>query len=686
MRSWRYNGIFYGCSENDPSCGQAAYYTESLLWRSLWILLCLVIGSALHAQTPDSTSNQAIDVLSMRKSVRVLEPTRTIDYFYGDVVLKHEDTYIYCDTATLEGKVVHAWGNVIIRQGDTLAIFSDLLHYDGTTRLAELDNRVVLKNREYQLFTERLVYDVENKIATYQQGATLNDGKTILRSRQGRFLVEQDDMYFTDQVEIVDPEFRLKTDSLRYGTDLKIARFIAPTIILFDSTQVYTEGGYYNIERKRAYFDKNPQYKSDTKKARALIIEYDGQLRKTSLIGEARYEDDTSVAKADTMHLEDGNNQFSLLGNAYYKSEQQEVVGDQLIYDRVNKRFQTSGRSRITDKEQILESDSLRFDDEKGLGIAKGQVIWQDTVQQTAIFSEVLEQQRESEYVRAYGGRPLLRIRMDEQFLYIAGDTLVSKKIPAIAEKDSLSLVAADSLTQESTAAADSLSSESDSIKIMLMYGHVQIYREDLRGVCDSLVFQLKDSVITMYDSPIMWSDSTQFSADTIRIKAMEGRIHQIDLLQESMVIMTKDQEYFDQIKGKLLEVSFDGGKVNEVDVLGNAQTVYYIRDAEEAYVGVNNKKAGTMKVWLADNQVGKVRFYGQPDGNFSSMGQTDHDAIKIPGFKWEWSKRPGHPSTMSELHWIDWSRWFQPGTKEQSFEDSGDAPEPEAVRPEGGQ
>jgi lipopolysaccharide export system protein LptA len=684
MKRCPHSGIFRRCSENDSSFGQAIKVAGIPVWSSLWILVCLLFGSALYGQTPDSTSNQAIDVLSMRKSVRVLEPTRTIDYFYGDVVLKHQDTYIYCDTATLEGKVVHAWGNVIIRQGDTLAIFSDLLHYDGTTRLAELDNRVVLKNMDYQLFTERLVYDVQNKIATYQQGATLNDGKTILRSRQGRFDVEQDDMYFTDQVEIVDPEFKLKTDSLRYGTDLKIARFIAPTIIVFDSTQVYTEGGYYNIERKRAYFDKNPQYRSDTKKARALIIEYDGQLRKTSLIGEARYEDETSVAKADTMHLEDGNDQFSLLGNAYYKSEQQEVVGDQLLYDRANKRFQTSGRSRITDKEQVLESDSLRFDDEKGLGIARGKVIWQDTVQQMAIFSQVLEQQRESEYVRAYGGRPLLRIRMDEQFLYIAGDTLISKKVPAIAEYGDQTQ-AVDSLTQESTTEADSISSDPDSIKIMLMYGNVQIYREDLRGVCDSLVFQLKDSIITMYNSPVMWSDSTQFSADTIRIKAREGKIHQIHLVRESMVIMTKDQVYFDQIKGKLLEVSFDGGKVNEVDVLGNAQTVYYIRDAAEAYVGVNNKKAGTMKVWLSDNQVSKVRFYGQPDGNFSSMGQTDHDAIKIPGFKWEWTKRPRHPSTMSDLSWIDWSIWFQKETEEQSDEESEDESEQDSTLPEGG-
>jgi lipopolysaccharide export system protein LptA len=654
------------------------------LLRNVWILFFIAFGSTLWSQTTDSTSNQAIDVLSMRKSVRVLEPTRTIDYFYGDVVLKHEDTYIYCDTATLEGKVVHAWGNVIIRQGDTLAIFSDLLHYDGTTRLAELDNRVVLKNREYQLFTERLVYDVQNKIATYQQGATLNDGKTILRSRQGKFLVEQDDMYFTDQVEIVDPEFRLKTDSLRYGTDLKIARFIAPTIIVFDSAQIYTESGYYNIERKRAYFDKNPQYKSDLKKARAQIIEYDGQLRKTSLIGEARYEDDSSVAKADTMHLEEGNNQFSLLGNAYYKSEQQEVVGDRLLYDRARKRFQTSGRSRITDKEQVLESDSLRFDDEKGLGIAKGQVIWQDTVQQTAIFSEVLEQQRESEYVKAYGGRPLLRIRMDEQFLYIAGDTLISKKVPAGIEEHAHP-VAVDSLAVENTTEADSIQVKPDSIKVMLMYGNVQIYREDLRGVCDSLVFQLKDSVITMYDAPVMWSDSTQFSADTIRIKAIEGKIHQIHLVHESMVIMTKDQTYFDQIKGKMLEVSFDAGKVNEVDVSGNAQTVYYVRDAEEAYVGVNNKKAGTMKVWLADNQVGKVRFYGQPDGNFSSMGQTDHDAIKIPGFKWEWPKRPGHPSTMSDLNWIDWSVWFQTEAEKQSDAEDDAVRESESILPDGG-
>src|SRR5690606_24958548 len=121
---------------------------------------------------------------NMRKSIRQLQGNESVDFFYGDVVLKQDQVIIFCDSATMQGKQVHAWGNVVIKQGDTLTIFSDILRYDGNTRIAELDNNVVLENKDYKLYTNRLIYDVFNKIATYHNDATLSDGKTFLRSRK----------------------------------------------------------------------------------------------------------------------------------------------------------------------------------------------------------------------------------------------------------------------------------------------------------------------------------------------------------------------------------------------------------------------------------------------------------------------------------------------------------------------
>ncbi len=622
----------------------------------LWLAVSVFGMLDIFGQDISTQPESSIEVLSMNKSIRQVQPDKTVDFFYGEVVLKHEQTYIYCDSATLEGKLVHAWGNVVIRQGDTLAIFSDLLHYDGNTRMAELDNRVVLQNKEYQLFTERLLYDAASRIASYSFGATLSDGKTTMRSKIGKYVIDSDDMFFQENIEIADPDFKLKTDSLQYSTDLKIAKFLGPTRIALDSAQIYTEGGFYNIAQKLAYFDKNPQYQSNSQKAKAQIISYDGNRQYVSLLGEARYFEENTQASADTMYLDQQNNEFSLIGNGVYKSQEQEVEGEWLIYNKKNKRFRSEGRSRIVDKAQILESDDLKFDDDSGLGIASGKVIFRDTAQNLNIFSSVLEQHKEKDYARAYGGRPLLMIELDNRYLYVSADTLISSKIPSNTQKKQLESV------EKEVGDMDGIvedSMQKDSIKIISMYGNVQIFREDVRGWCDSLVFNVQDSLITLFQSPVLWSDSTQFTGDTIQLKAKDGKIHRIWMLSESLVIMGKDTLYYDQIAGKKLEVSFEAGKVRQVHVLGNAQTIYYARDAQQALIGVNQKKSGTMKVWLGDNQVETVRFYGQPDGQFLPMGQADHIGMRLSGFVWLWYKRPIHPANMTELAWIDWSLWY---------------------------
>jgi lipopolysaccharide export system protein LptA len=678
----------------------------------LLLVLAVLFTTIMQAQTEDSPPSKAIDVLSMRKSVRQVESDRTIDFFYGDVVLKQDQTYIYCDSATMEGKIVYAWGNVVIRQGETTTIFSDILRYDGNTRLAELDNNVVLQSEDKRLHTQRLIYDAFNKIATYTQGATLNDGNTKLKSKRGKYYVQREDVYFMDQVEVSDPEFRLKTDSMRYSTDSKITHFLMPTIIQFDTSKIYTESGYYNIERRLAYFDKNPQYTSGQKKAKARVIEYDGREGITRLIDEAWFEEESTNARADTMILDSKKDEFSLFGNAIYKTPDQEFTGDQLVYNRNTKQVRSSGRSRVIDGNQILESSSLDFDDASGIGIASGMVIWQDTKEGITIYAEQLEQNKASAYVKAYGGRPLLIVSLDNKNLYIAGDTLLSFKVPTkpvpaenseaegdfTASDEEVDLSEANSEDEDESApmvmSKDTVSTLQDvpletkamksedepsvsdigeqpaksdevqiplrqealdSIRLMVMHGNVHIYREDMRGLCDSLVFHSVDSLFTLFGDPYMWSDSTQFSGDTIVLAAKNGKLDEMRILTNALVILTDDGAFYDQISGKTLQARFEQGKAEEVLVSGNAQTVYYVKNEEKAYTGVNVKKAGKMRIWFEDNTVRKVRFYSQPDGEFLPMGQTDHEAIRLSGFVWRMEERPESPEFMTDLKWINW-------------------------------
>jgi hypothetical protein len=51
-------------------------------------------------------------------------------------------------------------------------------------------------------------------------------------------------------------------------------------------------------------------------------------------------------------------------------------------------------------------------------------------------------------------------------------------------------------------------------------FRHVKIFKTDLQGLCDSLTYLLHDSLMTMYNSPILWTNNGQVTAKLIKVTA----------------------------------------------------------------------------------------------------------------------------------------------------------------------
>jgi lipopolysaccharide assembly outer membrane protein LptD (OstA) len=60
----------------------------------------------------------------------------------GNVILKHNYILLYCDSAYLYSATnkADAFGNVHIRESDTMNIYADMLTYNGNTKLADFKN------------------------------------------------------------------------------------------------------------------------------------------------------------------------------------------------------------------------------------------------------------------------------------------------------------------------------------------------------------------------------------------------------------------------------------------------------------------------------------------------------------------------------------------------------------------
>jgi lipopolysaccharide export system protein LptA len=166
----------------------------------------------------------------------------------GDVVFRHDSTFLYCDSAYLYQLTnsLEAFSNVRIEQGDTLFIYGDYLIYEGNTSLAKMRENVRMENNNLTLFTDNLNFDRIKNIGYFFEGGMLVDSINELTSIYGQYSPGTKIATFKEEVNLINPQFLLTSDTLIYNTTDKVATIVGPTVIESDSGTIYSSLGWYN--------------------------------------------------------------------------------------------------------------------------------------------------------------------------------------------------------------------------------------------------------------------------------------------------------------------------------------------------------------------------------------------------------------------------------------------------------
>ncbi|MBK9338118.1 MAG: hypothetical protein IPM98_16855 [Lewinellaceae bacterium] len=607
-------------------------HKQIMRFLPIYLLLGVLLAApaALCAQInvppPPQDTSSKIKVESSITGEYFLRDGRYMQKLSGKVRLRQENTLVFCDTAIIDGDDARLIGNVLIDQGDSTRVYGDSAFYFGNTRESDLFGEVVLINGRQELFTNRLHYNLDTKVATYTEGATLTNGKSQLTSTRGYYHVDEKMVYFKGDVLATDPEFTLRTDTMAFNTETQMVRFLAPTSIVQQGSRVYCESGFYDIENNFAVFDGNPQYERDGQRGRSGKMRYDGASKEYILEGNAHIEEPAAgrIVDADVIRYNTETEKAVFIGNVDYRDSAQTITGHEVRYDSRNKQYQLRGRGRISDPPNIIEADSISFNNELGNGLALGNVIWLDTAGDYTLLAHRMDYNKTSDYLHAYGafgdagdnGRPLMKSLIDNDTLYMSADTLTSFK-------------------------PDSTSDG----RLLLAYRDVRIFKSNLQAVCDSLTYNSADSLFHFFKVdtlPLIWSDTSQFSADTIMLSMRDNKVDQIWLRQNALVINSDDGRMFNQIKGRNNTVFFAGNEAREMLVEGNAQAIYYALDDNKAYVGVNETACSEMRLYFENNSVSGIKFYAEPKGKFLPMKQAGvTESKKLEGFFWEKERRP---------------------------------------------
>lgn len=221
-----------------------------------------IIPPTTETTSPQSDSLVNVEILQARKlEFRKVNDSTQLQILAGSVRLKQGTSFFWCDSCVINNntKTFEAWGHVRINDADTANITASHLRYLMDKKIAYLNGGVKLSDGKGELTTPDLEYDMTTDIGTYKHGGKVINKKTVLTSQEGYYYAGLRDVYFKKNVELKDPAYYIKTDSLLYNTQSQITRFIAETFIKDSSGRtIETKEGFYDLASGRAEFGRRP--------------------------------------------------------------------------------------------------------------------------------------------------------------------------------------------------------------------------------------------------------------------------------------------------------------------------------------------------------------------------------------------------------------------------------------------
>jgi lipopolysaccharide export system protein LptA len=290
---------------------------------------------------------------------------------------------------------------------------------------------------------------------------------------------------------------------------------------------------------------------------------------------------------SDTLMYNTSTEIAYFLGPTFIYSDSSTMYCELGWYDTWTDVCEFQKESKLYNKTQSLTADTIWYDKKNDIGIARRSVVMSDTVENILFLSQYAEYQQKKG--NAY---------------------LTDSAVAILIEKEK-----ADSLFLH----ADFLYVDFDSnqkVTLMQAYYHVQFFRHDIQGSCDSLVYNAEDSVITLINSPVMWSEGNQFLADTIRIFIKNEQISEIHYINNASVFADVfEEQNFNQIKGNYMIGYFADNQLQTVFVDGSAECLYYIQEENKDLIGIQKSTSAQMRVFFEENKVQIIRFYEDVKG-----------------------------------------------------------------------
>lgn len=384
----------------------------------------------------------------------------------------------------------------------------------------------------------------------------------------------------------------LYTDSLNYDRLYSNAYFFRGGRLVDGASKLSSDWGEYNTETRQAVFYYDVQLRTPKTRVSTDTLYYDTRTSKAHVVG--LYTADKGKGREGPSRIVNGGNVITTT-NAWFNTNTDKAD----LY----------GRSTVVNKDKSITADTLFYNSKTGRNYGHGNVVYVDKRNKNKLTC------REMVYNEKTGkgfatGRALATDYSKPDTLWMHADTL----------------------------RVETFHINTDSVyRKVHGYRRVRVFRNDIQAVCDSLVGNSRDSSMTMYGDPIVWSGPRQLVGEKIILFMNDSTIREARVLGQAMSIeLMPDSTHYNQVSSRDMYAYFIHGQLRRSDAVSNVRSVYFpVDDKDSTLIGLNYVETDTMRSFMgADRKLQRI-WMPKSQGTLYPMTQIPPGKLHLENFAW---------------------------------------------------
>lgn len=434
-------------------------------------------------------------------------------------------------------------------------------------------------------------------------------------------------------------------DVLFYNGNTKLARLRRHVRLIHQKTTLTTDSLNYDRKKNIAYYFSGGMIEDSLNTLTSRWGQYTPDNHQAIFRDEVKLVNPKFVLTADTLGYNTETYQSDIVGpTTILYDEETTILSTNGWYNTQTELSMLLDRSRIIHVDGItLTGDTIYYDKANGYGRSLGNIESTDSTNHMTLYGNVSEVWEDGGRGYVTDSAMLLDWSDSTAFTYMHADTLWTEEI----SYPIFTLKMRDSLLVDSVMVAQNPDTiwRDTTYQQLRAFWHVRVFRNDIQAVCDSARYHGRDSLLTLFGMPICWNEDNQMSADQIDIYFKNETVDYMHGVGNALAVKREGFSEFNQLAGKEMLAYVKDGDVYLVDVKGNAETIFYPREDDGSYVGVNRTQSSFVKMYMQNRQIDHVVFTTATTGVMIPIDQALPEETKLSGFFWAEAERPLRPA-----------------------------------------